>query len=147
MARRHQSGGSSGPVTFETGRVADVMTWGFLSCAVSETREVIARMLSAHRVHAVVVLGTPDTAEGERPLWGIISDLDLMRAASSGSTAGAYEIAQRPATTVTPDDTLVDAARAMAEDRTSHLVVADPATGRPLGIVSSLDIAGVLALR
>jgi len=36
-------------------------------------------------------------------------------------------------------------ARTMAEHQTTHAVVIDPVTGRPIGILSTLDVARFLA--
>jgi CBS domain-containing protein len=79
-------------------------------------------------------------------LWGIVSDLDLVGAASldlDSRTAGGA--AASPVVTVTPGETVERAAHLMREYRTAHLVVVDSADGRPLGIVSTLDVAAVLA--
>jgi CBS domain-containing protein len=45
--------------------------------------------------------------------------------------------------TVEPTLALSEAARLMDERGTAHLVVVDD--GRPIGVVSSLDVAGVVA--
>jgi CBS domain-containing protein len=47
---------------------------------------------------------------------------------------------------VKPDDSIEHAAQLMAEHDTAHLIVASPETGRPVGVVSSLDIARALAV-
>ena len=47
--------------------------------------------------------------------------------------------------TVAADDRLSLATRLMAKHRTSHLVVIQPHTGNPVGVLSALDLAGVLA--
>ena len=47
--------------------------------------------------------------------------------------------------TVAPDEALERAAQMMLEHRATHLVVVDPETDRPLGVLSTLDVAGVLA--
>ena len=40
---------------------------------------------------------------------------------------------------------LRDAAELMLSEDTSHIVAVNPETNRPVGIVSTLDVAGVLA--
>ena len=40
---------------------------------------------------------------------------------------------------------LRQAGEAMLRNRVSHLVVTDAQAGRPIGILSTLDVAGVLA--
>jgi CBS domain-containing protein len=95
-------------------------------------------------VHCVVV----ESGSGEAgPPWGIVSDLDLVAAAivrdldnqSAGGSAGT------PVVTVSPSETLERAAQLMTEHNTAHLVVVDPARQRPLGVLSTLDIAASLA--
>ena len=73
-------------------------------------------------------------------------DLDLVAAAlvrdlddqSAGGSAGT------PVVMVTPDETLERAAQLMTEHNTTHLIVIDPARQRPLGVLSTLDIAASL---
>jgi CBS domain-containing protein len=47
--------------------------------------------------------------------------------------------------TVAPGDSLTRAAQLMAENAVTHLVVVDPDSGRPQGILSTIDVARVLA--
>jgi CBS domain-containing protein len=145
MANETRTGG--GPVTFETGRVSDAMTWGVLACTRDMPLEVVARMMSAHRVHAIVVMGTPDRDDELTPLWGVISDLDLVAAAAEGGLAGKTVVgAARPKTvSVEPDDSLRHAAELMTRKRTTHLVVVDPGSRSPVGVLSALDLAAVLS--
>ena len=58
-------------------------------------------------------------------------------------TAG--ESAVTPLVYVSKLDDLRRAAQLMAESGVSHLAVVDPATDRPVGVVSTLDIAGAIA--
>ena len=46
---------------------------------------------------------------------------------------------------VTPTETLERAAQLMTEHATSHLVVVDVGLLRPVGVISTLDIAAALA--
>jgi CBS domain-containing protein len=46
---------------------------------------------------------------------------------------------------VAPSDTLEHAAQLMAEHQTAHVMVVDPVTGDPAGIVSTLDVARAAA--
>jgi hypothetical protein len=60
-------------------------------------------MMATHHIHCVVIEGiNHDPVHGEQLRWGVVSDMDLVRAARAGM-------------------------------------------GRPAGILSTLDIAGVLA--
>lgn len=97
-------------------------------------------MMASHRVHAIVVFGHNDSLMP----WGVVSDLDLVGAIGSGANAGA--IATSPVVTVTPDDSVLHAARLMREHATAHLIViADADSPLPIGVLSSLDIARALA--
>lgn len=58
-------------------------------------------------------------------------------------TAG--DVAGTELPTVTPDDRLARAAQLMAEHEVTHLLVVTPSTGAPLGVLSSLDVEGVVA--
>jgi CBS domain-containing protein len=54
-------------------------------------------------------------------------------------------LAGQPIITVTPTTPLREAAALMLSHRISHLVVIDEARLLPIGTLSTLDIAGVLA--
>jgi CBS domain-containing protein len=128
--------------TFAQLTVADVMTAGVISCTPETPLRTIARLMAGYRVHAVFVFGDETAAE----LWGLVSDLDLVAAAWAGvddRTAGDSAVA--PLVTVAGDDELEHAAQLMAENGVSHLAVLDPETQRPVGVVSTLDIARAVA--
>jgi CBS domain-containing protein len=57
----------------------------------------------------------------------------------------ASEAAATEVVTVTSDDRLALAARLMTEHDIAHLVVLHAETGKPAGVVSTLDVAGVIA--
>jgi len=77
---------------------------------------------------------------------GIISDLDLLRAGMRPDAPGtAAELVRRPVIKVETTAALRDAAGLMLTKDTSHVVAVNPESGRPVGILSTLDIAGVLA--
>jgi len=75
-----------------------------------------------------------------------VSDLDLVAAASvrdlDEQTAGAA--AATTPLTVRRDETIQRAAQLMTEHGATHLVVVDD-EGRPAGVLSTLDVAAVLA--
>jgi CBS domain-containing protein len=95
-------------------------------------------MMARHRVHAIIVFGTDDRLHP----WGVISDLDLV--AAIGTHANAGTVASSPVVTVTPELTLEHAAKLLAENETSHLLVISDA-GLPIGVLSTLDIARAFA--
>ncbi len=51
----------------------------------------------------------------------------------------------RPAVTIAPSESLDVAAQLMARTGVAHLVVVDPVERRPVGVLSTLDLAGALA--
>jgi CBS domain-containing protein len=64
-----------------------------------------------------------------------------MASLGPGVTATAGELAASDVVAVDPADTLEHAAQLMAEHDTAHLIVVSPVTGRPVGILSTLDVA------
>jgi CBS domain-containing protein len=131
---------------FEHATVADAMHPGILSCDAEEALAEVARMMSTHHVHCIVVGVRPEGGTDRPRAWGIISDLDLLRAGMRPNAAAtAADLVTGPAASVDTTAPLRDAAELMLTQGTSHLVVVDPETRRPVGILSTLDIAGVLA--
>lgn len=121
--------------------VMDAMHPGVLTCPPETPLRDVAWMMSVYRIHAVVVYG--ETGGDSRELWGVVSDGDLVEAAAAGEIEGrtAAEIAATPLIQVDTIDTLRRAAQIMSEHDVSHLVVVEPSSGRPLGVLSTLDIA------
>ncbi|MGH3126468.1 MAG: CBS domain-containing protein [Gaiellaceae bacterium] len=125
-------------------RVTDAMHWGLVTCAADAPLTAVAALMRDRRVHCVVVI---DESARERGLWGVVSDLDLIAAASvrpldEQTAAGT---AMRPAVTIAPGEPLEEAMKRMTSHGVSHLVVVDPADMYPLGVLSTLDLAAVLA--
>ncbi len=130
--------------TASTLRVADAMHHGVLTCARDESLATVAELMVENRVHCVVVTDHPDQAGA---LWGVVSDLDLVAAASvralDDQLAGAT--AATAALTISPRETLQRAAQLMTEHGTAHLIVVDTGTLRPVGVLSTLDVARALS--
>jgi CBS domain-containing protein len=129
---------------FEHSKVADVMRHGVITCTPDTSLRTIARMMSGYHVHAVVV--TEDDGDGGLSPWGVVSDFDVLNAAHEGAeelTAG--QISRTPAVMVAPEDGLPRAAELMREHKTGHLVVVIPGDSRPVGVISTLDVAGAFA--
>lgn len=124
-------------------RVHDAMHGGVFTCDREAPLSDVAAMMARELVHCVVVeSGSGD----EGPLWGIVSDVDLVAAATvrdlEEQIAGGS--AASPVVMVSPDETLERAAQLMTEHATAHLVVVDKQTIRPVGVLSTLDIARTL---
>ena len=128
-------------------RVSEAMHPGVLTCALETPLRDVARIMATYRVHSVVVYGADDEAIEGR-IWGVVSDLDLVSAAAAGGleecTAGATAVT--PAVMVAPSDTLEHAAQLMREHEVAHVIVVDETTARPVGVLSTLDLARELAL-
>ena len=105
-------------------RVADAMHWGLVSCPAGASLISVAALMTDERVHCVVVI---DDLSSMGSLWGVISDLDLIAAASvrglAEQTAGGT--AMTPAVTIAPDEQLERAAALMTRYGVAHLVVVD----------------------
>jgi CBS domain-containing protein len=127
--------------------VADAMHPGVVTCPLETPLPTVARMMALYRIHAVVVFGEESDDVTGAELWGVVSDLDLVNAA----TAGEFEERTARGTAVTPvvmveaNDSLAHVAQLMSEHEIAHLVVVEPESARPIGIISTLDLARILA--
>ncbi len=131
--------------SLEHARVADAMHPGVLRCDSEATLTEVARLMTNHHVHCVAV-GAARGADGERLGWGIVTDRDVLHAGlEGGGEALARELASHSFVTVAPDTPLRDAGELMLTRKVSHLLVVDPLSQRPMGILSTLDVAGVIA--
>ena len=131
--------------SLEHATVSDAMHPGILSCEPDATASEVARLMAAHHVHCVAVVGISH-GEPECFVWGIVSDLDLVAAGiRDEQEPTARDLAAQPVITVRPDVPLREATEAMVRNHVTHLVVTDAEAGRPIGILSTLDVAGVLA--
>jgi CBS domain-containing protein len=117
--------------------VADAMHRGIVSCPPSANLLEVAALLARNAIHCAVVTDDAGT------VWGIVSDVDLMRGLGSPVPLTAGNLAALEAVAVAPDDELQRAAQLMAEHDVSHLIVRSE--GAPVGIVSTLDVARAAA--
>ena len=98
--------------------------------------------MAMHHVHTVVV---SDPTDGSPR--GTLSDSTLVAALldSDGGEQRLGEIADRDLSMISADEPLLAAAELMRERGIAHLLVRDPESGRPTGMLSTLDVAGILA--
>ncbi|HEY3962655.1 MAG TPA: CBS domain-containing protein [Gaiellaceae bacterium] len=116
------------------------MTEGIVNCAPDAPLRTVARLMAQHRVHAVYVF-----SNGGK-LWGVVSDLDLVAAARGElDSLTARDACVTPLLAIASDEPLERAARMLAEHGVAHLAVLDRATGYPCGVLSTLDIARLIA--
>jgi len=134
------------PVPFESARVGDAMSRGVISCTPETPLRVVARMMATFGVHAIFVFEHQDEDDEAPRLWAVVSDLDLVAATQldlDRVTAGATAVT--PLVTVAADRPIGEAASLMAQHGIAHLAVTDPLTRRPIGVVSTLDLARAVA--
>jgi CBS domain-containing protein len=125
-------------------RVADAMHWGLVRCSPDATLREVAKLMSDAVVHCVVVMDAP---ADRRALWGVVSDLDLVAAATVRSLDDqrAGGTAMTPAVTASPHESLDSAAERMTAYDVSHLVIVDDLRRQPVGVLSTLDLVRTLA--
>jgi CBS domain-containing protein len=121
-------------------RVRDVMHHGILSCTGDARLGEVAGIMARHHVHAVAVKN-----EGSSRPIGVVSDLDVVAAAARGAEPTAVEATVSEPLGISAEQSLHRAAQLMAEHGVSHLLVLDAASGYPIGIISTLDIAAAYA--
>lgn len=119
---------------------------GLVTCPPDATLGEAARLLISSHVHGVVV------AEADGAPLGLLSDFDLLAGewlAEDEETLAtlrrltARELMTEPVLTVAAAATLGEAAETMRRKRIGRLVVVED--GRAIGILSSSDVAAVLA--
>jgi predicted transcriptional regulator len=137
------------PTTERRPTVRDVMHHGVIEVPPQATLAEIAGRMASGPIHCVVVAGLgPDAGHDPEVVCGIISDLDLMLALASGEMhLVAGTIAATDAPVIGPDEDLIRAAQLMSEHEAAHLLVAEPMSQQPIGVISSLDLAGALVER
>ena len=127
--------------------VHEAMHVGVITCPLEAPLTEVAHLMATHRVHCVVGFG--DVTEGDTTLWGVVTDADLV-ALAAGAEPSDYTASAAAATevvTVSANASLRSAAALMREHQVSHLLVAAPVGDRPIGVISSLDIARVIGER
>lgn len=110
--------------------VLDAMRPGVVMCLPDDGLATIAAIMVTHAIHAAVL------APLERGMPLIVTDLDLVRGVLERPDARAGEIASEPLAALAADASLDDAVATMSERETSHLLVTEPASGAPAGIIS-----------
>jgi len=114
-------------------KVRDGMTKAVLSVGPSHTLREAARLMSAHRVGAAVVV------DSAHPGIGILTERDILDSVGAGQDPDTEMVADHRTSDVVfaaPEWTLEQAASAMAAGNFRHLVV-----------VEDHDVAGLLSMR
>ena len=135
------------PQSLEGLRVIDAMHPGMISCPPETPLSTVARMMATYRVHAIIVHAHDDEELPDGDRWGVVTDADLVRVARDGDLdeLTAQQIAASPALTVATAEPLQRAVQLMVEHEVSHVIAIERHSARPIGIVSTLDVARALA--
>lgn len=132
-------------ITLDDRLVSDVMRAGVVACAPDTPLTEVAALMSEHRIHCVVVGGLQEDRYATDLIWGVVSDLDLARAAAAGEQLTAGQVAATEPVTASPTDTLSTVARVMGDHDVAHLVVVGDGDAEPIGVISTLDVARAFA--
>jgi CBS domain-containing protein len=100
----------------------------------------VARIMSTNHVHAIVVRGVAGGGA-----WSVVTDRDLLRVAPGAEDQDAGSCASEVLVTIAPDERLEVACELMRAHGVSHVMVVEPEHNQPLGVVSTLDVAGIVA--
>ncbi|MEO8688552.1 MAG: CBS domain-containing protein [Solirubrobacteraceae bacterium] len=141
-----ESPGSYLTPSFDHASVADAMRPRVLTCEPDTPLVTVAQRMAGEHVHAIIVVLETVGANGEsahRP-WAVVTDHDVLRSAAVVADRTAGDVATGEVLLAQPDESLPEVAERMLEHGTSHAVVVEPRTGRPVGVLSTLDIAGIL---
>jgi CBS domain-containing protein len=121
----------------EHARVSDAMNNAIVTCSPDAGLREMGRLMAGHHIHSLVI------SLGDPVRWALVSDVDIAQAAIGRPDATANDLAG-PATGIRGDATLIRAIELMRDQRTSHLIVTDTEGGEPTGMISALDIAGMV---
>ena len=132
------------PVPFGTATVGDAMSNGVISCPPETPLRVVARMMATFSVHAIFVF---EHTDDEAPrLWAVVSDLDLVAATPLDlDTLTAGSTAVTPLVSIAADRPIAEAGGLMGAYGIAHLAVTEPGSRRPIGVISTLDVARAVA--
>jgi CBS domain-containing protein len=122
--------------------VADVMTIDPVVVAVDDSIEAAARLLHANSISGLPVVDAAGALVGVISQTDIVGVLDspvgrLIRTRPSGFRVG--ELMTSPALTVPMTGSVREAARMMVDCNVHRLVATDDA-GRPVGVISAIDL-------
>ena len=126
--------------------VKDLMHRGLITCQPDASLGQIAKLLTQHHVHALIVAESNDN-----PL-GIISDFDLLAgewlsvdkdSLNAMRKMTARELMTAPIQSMEADTSVEDAARILSEKQVHRMLVTE--LGAPVGVISVSDIVASIA--
>jgi trehalose synthase len=121
----------------EHARVSDAMNKGVVGCSRGAGLREMGRLMASRHIHSLVI------SLSEPARWALVSDIDIAQSAIRRPEATAEDLAVA-ATGISDEATLDRAIEVMRAQGTSHLIVTDNDSGQPTGMISALDIAGVV---
>src|SRR5262249_33101970 len=116
---------------FDDAKVHHAMRVGVITCRPQTRLTDVAKMMVGYDAHSVVVADVDPQG-----LWGIVTSLDLARAADKLDSLTAADVATTELVTIPSDASLREAGEVMDEHRISHLIAVQPEDGRPAGVIS-----------
>jgi predicted transcriptional regulator len=119
--------------------VGDAMHTGILMTDPDTPLALVARLMADRRVHVVAIA---EDGHMRRPLK-MVTTLDVAAAIAETGEMTAGQAAQAEMRVIRSDESIEEAARLMVADGTEHLLVIDPGSAHPEGIISALDLAAV----
>ena len=137
-------GGSYLAPTLEHATAGDAMRPQVLTCTPDTPLITAAQRMAGEHIHALVVLRHDGDDVGTHA-WAVLTDRDILRHAEAAETMTAGDAASEAILTARPGDRLTELADRMVRHAVSHVLIVDPRTDRPVGVVSTLDIAGIIA--
>lgn len=121
-------------------RVAEIMTQAAITKSTSATLSSAAQLMWRQQTGSLVIVDNDK-------IVGIITERDVLKAVATGidvEAATVGDVMTKEVINTSPDVSVRDAARLMAQHWIRHLPVVDPA-GDLVGMVSQRDITGVFA--
>ena len=123
--------------------VREVMTPGVVSVPGDASLKQVYGALAAHGIHAILVVDRKSAA----PL-GWVTAAGLLRWTLEGSQQHtAQQAVCEPVHTISPSATVRDAVALLVKPGVSHVLVAHYGAGAGEGVVSDLDVVGLLSGR
>ncbi|MGI8711837.1 MAG: CBS domain-containing protein [Solirubrobacteraceae bacterium] len=107
-----------------------------LTCGPDDDLATLARTMVTHGVHAAVL----ERGKDAEPVF--VADLELVRAGlERADNARAGDLSREPAPSLPADAPFRQALARMAELDVAHVLVRDPASGAPCGVLSRASMS------
>ena len=117
------------------------MRHGVVSIAEDATLAGVTLAMADHHVHALLV----EESSTGRPLGWVKAETLLTWMNLGNSWVHAHEAITEPVTTIVPDATIRDAMAALSRHGTSRLLVCSEGGRAGEGVITPLDVVGLIA--